>query len=85
MQYFVAVVSSTGKPLMPTSNRKANKLISRGRAVRRFDRGLFYIRLLDRKDGYTQSVAVGIDPGSKKEAYTSKAQHIPISMCKLTR
>jgi hypothetical protein len=73
MQYFVAVVSSTGKPLMPTSNRKANKLIVRGRAVRRFDRGLFYIQILDREDGYTQSVAVGIDPGSKKEAYTVKS------------
>jgi hypothetical protein len=34
MQYFVAVVSSTGKPLMPTSNRKANKLISRGQLHR---------------------------------------------------
>jgi hypothetical protein len=74
MQNFVAVVSSTGKPLMPTSNRKANKLISRGRAVRRFDRGLFYIQLLDRKDGYTQPIAVGIDPGSKKEAYTVKSE-----------
>jgi hypothetical protein len=73
MQHFVPVVSSTGKPLMPTSNRKANKVIERGRAVRQFDRGLFYIQLVDREDGYTQPIAVGIDPGSKKEAYTVKS------------
>ncbi|MDX1995871.1 MAG: RRXRR domain-containing protein [bacterium] len=73
MQTFVPVVSSTGKPLMPTGHRKANKLIEKGRAVRRFDRGLFYIQLVDRADGYTQPMAVGIDPGSKKEAFTVKS------------
>jgi hypothetical protein len=67
------VVSSTGKPLMPTSHRKANRLIERGRAARRFDRGLFYLQMLDRADGYTQPVALGIDPGSKKEAFTVKS------------
>jgi hypothetical protein len=41
--------------------------------VRRFDRGLFYIRLLDRETGDVQTVAVGIDPGSKKEALTVKS------------
>ena len=69
-----SVISSIGKPLMPTSNQKADKLIAKGRAVRRFDRGLFYIKLLDREDGYTQPIAVGIDPGSKKEALTVKSE-----------
>ena len=73
MQKYVPVVSRSGKPLMPTTNNKADKLIAKGRAVRRFDRGLFYIQLLDRADGYTQPIAVGIDPGSKKEALTVKA------------
>jgi RRXRR protein len=68
MQPMVPVVSATGKPLMPTTHRRANRLIARGRAVRRFDRGLFYIKLLDRTDGYTQPIALGIDPGSKREA-----------------
>ncbi len=72
-QQFVPVVSSSGKPLMPTSNRKADRLIAKGRAIRRFDRGLFYIQLVDRVDGYTQEIAVGIDPGSKKEAFTVKS------------
>ncbi|MEP7288251.1 MAG: RRXRR domain-containing protein [Chloroflexota bacterium] len=73
-QQFVPVVGSTGKPLMPTTNQKADKLIERGRAIRRFDRGLFYIQLVDREDGYTQPIVIGIDPGSKKEAFTVKSE-----------
>src|SRR5687768_3824111 len=73
MQKYVPVLSCTGKRLMPTSNRKADQLIARGKAVRRFDRGLFYIQLTEREDGYTQPIAVGVDPGSKKEAYTVKS------------
>ncbi len=38
-----------------------------------FNRGLFYIQLLDRVEGKTQPIAVGIDPGSKKEAITIKS------------
>jgi hypothetical protein len=73
-QHFIPVVSSMGKPLMPTTNQKADKLIEKGRAIRSFDRGIFYIQLLDREDGYTQPIAVGIDPGSKKEAITLKSE-----------
>ena len=76
MQPMVPVVSATGKPLMPTTHRRANRLLARGRALRRFDRGLFYIKLLDRADGYTQPVALGIDPGSKREAFVVQSpQH----------
>jgi hypothetical protein len=71
MQKFVPVVSSDGKPLMPTTNKKADKLIFKGRAIRRFNKGLFYIKLLDRKDGYIQKIAIGIDPGSKKRSDNS--------------
>jgi hypothetical protein len=59
---------------MPCHPARARELIRQGRAVRRFDRGLFYIRLLDREDGEVQPVACGIDPGSKKEALTVKSQ-----------
>ena len=34
MQSYVPVISSRGKALMPTSNRKANRLIEKGRAIR---------------------------------------------------
>src|SRR5258708_1745543 len=73
-QQFVPVISSTGKALMPTDNKKADKLIERGRAIRGFDRGIFYIKLLDRENGYTQPIAIGIDPGAVKEALTVKSE-----------
>jgi hypothetical protein len=41
--------------------------------VRRFSKGIFYIRLLDRADGVVQPVACGIDPGSKYEGFTVKS------------
>ena len=71
--FSVPVVSSTGKPLMPTSNLRANQLILAGKALRRFSKGVFYIRLTQRTDGDTQPVALGIDPGSKKEGFTVKS------------
>jgi hypothetical protein len=71
---FVAVVGSGGKPLMPCHPARGRELVRSGRAVRRFDRGLYYIRLTDRADGETQPIAVGIDPGSKKEAFTVKSE-----------
>ena len=73
MQY-VPVLSSTGARLMPCHAARARALVRRGRALRRFDRGLFYIQLLDRKTGSVQPIAVGIDPGSKKEAITVKSE-----------
>jgi len=73
MQY-VPVVSSDGSPLMPCHPARARELIRSGRALRRFSKGVFYIWLLDRKDGHTQPVAVGIDPGSKKEGFSIKSE-----------
>jgi hypothetical protein len=35
---------------------------------------VFYIQLTERENGKTQPIAVGLDPGSKKEAYTVKSQ-----------
>ena len=72
-QRWVPVVSSTGKPLMPCSPKRARILMSRGKAIPRHLKGLFYIKLTDRSDGDTQSVAVGIDPGSSFEGYTVKS------------
>ncbi len=71
---YVPVVSSTGKPLMPCHPARARELVRKGRAVRRFDRRMFYIRLLDRADGDVQPVACGIDHGSKKEGLTVKSE-----------
>jgi hypothetical protein len=70
---FVPVVSSEGKPLMPCHPARARRLVRSGRATRRFSKGVFYIRMLDREEGVTQPVACGIDPGSKFEGYTVKS------------
>lgn len=70
---YVPVISATGKPLMPCHPARARELVRKGRAVRRFTKGFFYIQLLDRQDGDVQPVACGIDPGSKWEGITVKS------------
>jgi hypothetical protein len=69
----VPVVSKTGKPLMPTRPSRARELISKNKAVGKWRVGIFYIQLTEREDGVTQPIAVGIDPGSKREAFTVKS------------
>lgn len=71
--HLVPVVSSIGKPLMPCRQSRARELIRKGKAIKRFNRGIFYIQLTDREDGEIQEVVLGIDPGSKKEAFTIKS------------
>jgi len=71
---YVPVVSSTGKPLMPCHPARSRELVRQKKALRRFNRGVFYIRLIDRADGEVQPIAVGIDPGSKKEGFTVKSE-----------
>jgi len=73
-QPWVPVVSSIGIPLMPCHPARARKLIAAGRAIPRYKKGLFYIKLLDRETGDTQPIALGIDPGSKMEGYTVKSE-----------
>lgn len=58
---------------MPCHPARARELVKAGRALRRFNKGMFYIKMLDREDGGTQPIAVGIDPGSKREAFTVKS------------
>ena len=69
----VPVISKTGKPLMPTRPSRARELISKGKAIGKWKVGIFYIQLTEREDGVTQPIAVGIDPGSKREAFTVKS------------
>lgn len=71
---YVPVVSQVGKPLMPCHPARARELVRKGKAVRRFLRGVFYIQLVERADGDLQPIACGIDPGSKKEGYTIKSK-----------
>ena len=59
---------------MPTSPSRARKWIKSREATPFFKRGIFCVRL-NRKpsDFVKQEIAVGIDPGSKKEGFTVKS------------
>lgn len=58
----VAVISSSGIPLMPTSNYKVRKLLRCGRAkIHRYQP--FTIQLLDRENGETQPMELCMDTG----------------------
>ena len=69
----VPVVSTGNKPLMPCHPARARELVRKGRAIRRHNRGVFYIQLTNCAEGTVQPVAVGIDPGSKWEGLTVKS------------
>lgn len=60
----VFVLSSTKKPLMPCTPKRARKLLAAGRAAV-YRMNPFTIILKDRKDGETQSIEFKTDPGSK--------------------
>lgn len=55
---------------MPCHPARARKLVAKGKAVKKFKHQFFYLQLTEREDGDVQDVAVGIDPGSMREAYT---------------
>jgi len=59
---------------MPCHPARARELVRAGKAKRRFDKGLFYILLTERSDGFKQPIALGIDPGSKWEGLTVKSE-----------
>lgn len=70
----VPVVDKDHKPLMPTTPARARKWIKVSRATPFWSKGVFCVRLnVEPSDRKTQPIAVGIDPGSKKEGYTVKA------------
>lgn len=58
----VAVISSTGKVLMPTSEYRARKLLKSGKAVKHSYRP-FTIQLTQREDGTVQPVELCMDTG----------------------
>jgi len=70
---WIPVIGKTGKPLMPTRPKRARRLLEAGKAIGKWKTGIFYIQLTEREDGIVQPIAVGIDPGSKREAFTVKS------------
>ena len=72
---FVPVVDRDQKPLMPTTPSRARRWIKSGKATPFWKKGVFCVRLNVEPSGrQTQPIAVGIDPGSKKEGWTVKSQ-----------
>lgn len=68
---FVPVVDEKHKPLMPTPAARARRWIKSGKATPFWKQGIFCFRLnVEPSDRYIQPIAVGIDPGSKKEGYS---------------
>ena len=72
---FVPVVDSNQRPLMPTTPSRARRWIKSGKATPFWKRGVFCVRLnIEPSNRNTQPIAVGIDPGSKREGFTVKSQ-----------
>lgn len=70
----VPVVDKNQRPLMPTTAQRAERWIKSGKAAPFWKRGVFCVRLnVEPSSRFTQPIAVGIDPGSKREAFTVKS------------
>ena len=72
---FVPVKSKDGERLMPTTPTRAGMMIKCGDATPYWDNGVFCIRLnREPSKRFKQEIAVGVDPGSKKEGFTVKSE-----------
>ena len=68
---FVPVIDRNGTPLMPTTPGRARRFLKSGKATPFWKGGVFCIRLnVEPSAREAQQIAVGIDPGSKKEGYS---------------
>lgn len=72
---FVPVVDSNNRPLMPTTPARAKRWIKSGKATPFFKKGVFCVRLnVEPSNRNYQPIAVGVDPGSKREGFTVKSK-----------
>ncbi|MBT9143881.1 MAG: hypothetical protein DDT32_01945 [Syntrophomonadaceae bacterium] len=72
---FVPVVDSNQKPLMPAKISRVKRWIKSGKATPFWKKGVFCVRLnVEPSSRELQPITVGIDPGSKKEAFTVKSE-----------
>lgn len=72
---FVPVVDSNNRPLMPTTPSRSRRWIKSGKATPFFKKGVFCVRLnVEPSNRNYQPVAVGVDPGSKREGFTVKSK-----------
>ena len=71
----VPVITNGRKALMPTHQARAREVVNSSRATPFFHKGLYCIRLNNWTSENVQLVSIGIDPGSKKEAFTVMCEH----------
>lgn len=72
---FVPVVNRENRPLMPTTPSRAKRWIKSGKATPFWKKGVFCVRLNVEPSAHNyQPIAVGIDPGSKREGFTVKSK-----------
>ena len=72
---FVPVVDRNQKPLMPTKASRAESWIKSGKATPFWKGGIFCVRLnVEPSARNFQKTALGIDPGSKREAFAVKSR-----------
>ena len=72
---YVPVIAPDGEQLMPTTPPVARHLIKKKDATPFWKNGIFCIRLnREPSSRYKQEIAVGIDPGSKKEGFSVKSE-----------
>ena len=72
---FIPVVDENQRPLMPTKPSRVRRWIKSGKATPFWKNGIFCVRLnVDPSDTEFQEIAVGVDPGSKKEGFTVKSE-----------
>ena len=73
--FYVPVVNLKNEPLMPTTLLRARRWIASGKGTPFWKKGLFCVRLnTEPSDNKLQPIAVGVDPGSKKEGFTVKSE-----------
>lgn len=70
----VPVLNKNKKPLMPCSEKRARKLLEKGKAKPYWFKGQFCVILQQDSLEYLQEVCIGIDPGSKMSALTIKTE-----------
>lgn len=60
---------------MPCTEKRARKMVESGKATPFWKRGIFLLRLnVEPSARNIQNIAVGIDPGSKREGFTVKSE-----------